>query len=717
MEVLLTRAKEYLPEETLAVITEAYRFAQEAHNGQFRLSGEPFIEHPLQTARFLAEMRLDANALAAALLHDVMEDCDVAREELEERFGEEVARLVEGVTKLTRTELMPEEREGREGLSTEEEVAEAESLRKVLLSMAEDVRVVLIKLADRLHNMRTLDPLPPHRRTAIAKETLEIYAPIAHRLGIWELKWRLEDLAFQHLNPEAYGEIADLLSSRRSEREEYVERVIGILQTELDDAGIGAEVTGRPKHIYSIHKKIDSYAAENKEVGEIYDLFALRVLVDQAQDCYSALGVVHAKWHPIPGQFDDYIANPKDNLYQSLHTTVLCEEAFPVEVQVRTHEMHRLAEYGVAAHWLYKEGVGADAQFDAKMTWLRQLLDWQRDVTGAEEFVEAFKTDVFKNQVFVYTPKGDLKELPAGATPLDFAYRIHTDIGHRCIGAKVNDKLVPLHSQLQNGDTVHILTSKTVRGPSLDWLNRESGYLTTASARARVRQWFNRQERRINLQRGADLFQKQVRRLNMAIDDLEVANLMSFDTTAKFFTALGNGTITVSQVVERLSSHAITPQEEAETTPQATGPASGTHVLGVGDLPTRMAPCCNPIQGDQIIGVVTRDSTVTVHRKTCQEILNETDADRLTDVGWGKAQTLYPVRIQVEAWDRVGLLRDVTSLVSEERVNIASCVSEEYDELSMISLTVYIDGIDQLYRLCSRLEGVKGVISVSRTES
>ncbi len=717
MQTLIARAREYLPEERLEVVTDAYRFAQEAHDGQFRLSGEPFIEHPLQTAEFLAGLRLDANALAAALLHDVMEDCSVAREELEDRFGAEVTRLVEGVTKLTRTELIPEQSDSSPQLSTEKERAGAESLRKILLSIAEDVRIVLIKLADRLHNMRTLSPLPPDRRTAIARETLEIYAPIAHRLGIWELKWRLEDLAFQHLNPEAYQEISALLSSRRSEREEYVDRVKGVLQEALADAGLDAEVTGRPKHIYSIHKKIASYAAQNKEVGEIYDLFALRVLVNEIQDCYAALGVVHGRWHPIPGQFDDYIANPKDNLYQSLHTTVLCQDAFPVEVQVRTHEMHRLAEYGVAAHWLYKQGVEADARFDAKMTWLRQLLDWQREVPGAEEFVESFKTDVFKNQVFVYTPKGDLKELPAGATALDFAYRIHTDIGHRCIGAKVNDKLVPLHSTLQNGDTVQILTSKTVHGPSLDWLNTESGYLRTTSARASVRQWFNRQERRTNLQRGADLFQKQVRRLNMTIDDLDVAKHMKFDTTAQLFTALGNGTITVSQVVEQLSSHAVTPQEKSGAGTRMAGPASGTQVLGVGDLPTRMAPCCNPIQGEQIIGVVTRDNTVAVHRKTCQEILNETDADRLIDLGWRKAQTLYPVRIRIEAWDRVGLLGDVTSLVSGESVNIASCVTEEYDEMSMISLTVYIDGIDQLYRLCSRLEGVKGVISVSRTQS
>ena len=714
METLLAKVKDYLPEEKVDIVSEAYRFAENAHSGQVRLSGEPFIEHPLQTAIFLADLRLDANALAAALLHDVVEDCGIRSEELEEKFGSEVAKLVDGVTKLTQTELMSEGPEQGSSLDANSDFAQAATLRKMLMAMAEDIRVVLIKLADRLHNMRTLKALPLHRRLAIAKETLEIYAPLAHRLGIWEIKWRLEDLAFQYLNPRAYREISKLLSSKRKEREEYIELVLGLLKAELEQAGIEAEVTGRPKHIYSIHKKIEKYAAENKEVGEIYDLFAVRILVKELKDCYAALGVVHNKWHPLPGQFDDYIANPKDNLYQALHTTVLCEDACPVEVQIRTQENHNVAEYGVAAHWLYKEGSSNDVQFEQKMTWLRQLLEWQRDVSGAEEYIESFKTDVFKNQVFVYTPKGELKELPAGATSLDFAYRIHTDVGNRCIGGKVNGKLVPLHYQLQNGDTVQILTSKAMRGPSLDWLNPNLGYVNTTSARSKIRQWFNRQERSINIQSGKELFNKQLRRLNVGMTDLEIAKLMKLDQVEEFFAALGNGTITIAQVVSKLSSDSLAPEKNVQIKVPAVGPASGIEVLGVGDLLTRMARCCSPIQGEEIIGYITRSRGVTVHRASCPNIMAETETERLVPVGWGKVQTLYPVRIQIEAFDRVGLLKDVTSLVSEERVNIASCVSEEYEDISIISLTVYINSIGQLDRLFSKLEGVKGVIAVTR---
>ena len=717
VDTLLTKAQRYLAQDKLDVIVEAYRFAEKAHDGQVRLSGEPFVDHPLQTALFLADLQLDSNALAAALLHDVMEDCDVSFEELESKFGLEVASLVDGVTKLTRAEFIAEDQGSGLRLSSEDDLAHAATLRKMLMSMAEDIRVVLIKLADRLHNMRTLKALPAERRVSIAQETLDIYAPLAHRLGIWEMKWRLEDLSFQHINPEAYRQISKLLNSKRVEREEYIQRVCSILEAELEKADIEAKVTGRPKHIYSIHKKIQRYAAENKEVGEIYDLFALRVLVNEPPDCYTALGVIHAKWHPLPGQFDDYIANPKDDLYQSLHTSVLCEDASPVEVQIRTHEMHRVSEYGVAAHWLYKEGQASDVRFEEKMTWLRQLLEWQRDVSGAEEFVESFKTDIFENQVFVYTPKGEIKELPAAATPLDFAYRIHTGVGHSCVGAKVNGKLVPLHTQLQNGDTVQILTSKTVRGPSLDWLNSNLGYVKTTSAHEKIRQWFNRQERRININRGRDIFQKQLRRLDMSMEDQAVANLMNFDTTDEFFAALGSGSVTTSQVVNKLSFQKVIPEHERQRTIPTTGPASGIEVLGVGDLLTNIAHCCNPIPGEEITGYITRSRGVTIHRKTCSEILAETETERLVEVTWGKNQTIYPIRIQVEAWDRVGLLGDITSLVSNERVNIASCVSEEYDDISIISLTIFINGIDQLNRLFSKLEGVKGVIGVARANS
>ena len=718
MDALLTKAKEYIPEDKLDIVKDAYAFAKKAHAGQVRLSGEAFIEHPLETARFLAELRLDPNTLAAALLHDVVEDCDdVEIEDIRRMFGEEIATLVDGVTKLTKAEAMAEARVDGQRLQPEDDISQAASIRKMLVSMAEDIRVVLIKLSDRLHNMRTLGALPQDRRLAIAQETLDIYAPLAHRLGIWEIKWLLEDLSFQHLNTSAYNDISKLVSSSRKDREEYIERVRGMLQTELENAGVTAEVTGRPKHLYSIHKKIQKYAEQNMGVDEIYDLFALRVLVNEVNDCYAALGVVHSKWRPLPGQFDDYIANPKDNLYRSLHTTVLCVDAYPVEVQIRTQEMHRVSEYGVAAHWFYKEGGSSDVAFEEKMTWLRQLLEWQREVSGAEEFVESFKTDIFQNQVFVYTPAGELKELPAGATSLDFAYRIHTDIGHSCIGGKVNGKLVPLTYQLQNGDTVEIMTSKTVRGPSLDWLNTNLGYVNTNSARAKIRQWHNRQERQTNIHRGREIFQRQLRRLTKTIEDGELAKLMKLDSVDDFMAELGSGSITVSQVVNKLSSQEVKPELEPQTSVPTSGPASGIEVLGVGDLLTRIGNCCTPIHGDDIIGYVTRSRGVTVHRKSCPNIVNETETERLIPVDWGKTKTFYPVRICVEALDRVGLLRDITSLVSEERVNIASCVSEESGDVSFITLTVYVTGIDQLDRLFSKLEGVSSVIGISRARS
>ena len=717
VDALLEKAKTYLPADRLGIIDRAYRYAAEAHEGQVRRSGEPFIEHPLQTALYLAELRLDANALAAGLLHDVVEDCDVCLEEIEDEFGKEIAGLVDGVTKLTQAEVDFEE--GKNGFvlrDSDVDLQQAASLRKMLVAMASDVRVVLIKLADRLHNMRTLQALSPNRRRAIAKETLEIFAPLAHRLGIWEVKWRLEDLAFQHLNNGAYQEISGMLNAKRQEREEYIEGVRSLLQSELDNAGVTAEVTGRPKHIYSIHKKTEKYRRQNLGVDDIHDLFALRVLVENVNDCYLALGVVHSNWRPLPGQFDDYIANPKDNLYKSLHTTVLCIDAHPVEVQIRTQEMHRLAEYGVAAHWLYKEGRTSDVEFEEKMTWVRQLLDWQRDVNGSHEFVESFKMDIFKNQVYVYTPKGDLKELPAGATPLDFAFRIHTDIGHRCIGAKVNGKLVALTYTLQNGDTVEIMTSKAVRGPSLDWLNPNLGYLNSNSARTKVRQWFNRQERRANIERGKDIFRRQLRRLNLAMTDEELSTILGFSSTDEFMVALGGGEITVEQVVDRIANQEIPPDSDFEKiySVPVSSPASGIEVLGVGDLLTRMANCCTPILGDSIVGYITRTRGVTVHRQNCPNIIAERETERLIPVGWSKAHELHPVRVRLEAQDRVGLLRDITSLVSEEGVNIASCVSEEEKDVSIISLTVYVDGISQLNRLFSKMESVRGVIGVSR---
>ncbi|MDA1188061.1 MAG: bifunctional (p)ppGpp synthetase/guanosine-3',5'-bis(diphosphate) 3'-pyrophosphohydrolase [Chloroflexi bacterium] len=717
VDELLAKARKYIPEDRFGIIKDAYAYAASAHQHQVRKSGEPFIEHPYQTALFLADLKLDPNTLAAALLHDVMEDCGVSFDTLSEKFGDEVARLVDGVTKLTKTELQRAEHIITEADDDSVDDARSASIRKMLMSMAEDVRVVLIKLADRLHNMRTLNALPYEKRILIAQETLDIYAPLAHRLGIWDIKWRLEDLSFQHLHPEEYKHISMRLHTKRDEREKYIERVRATLEETLEKNGIKAEVTGRPKHIYSIYKKARKYEAMDRTIDDIYDLFALRVLVQKVEESYAALGIIHTMWHPIPGQFDDYIANPKDNLYQSLHTTVLCEGASPVEVQIRTYEMHNLAEYGIAAHWLYKEGRTADLPFEEKMKSLRQLIEWQRDVSGDDEFVESFKTDIFNNQVFVYTPKGELKELPAGATPLDFAFRIHTDVGVRCIGGKVNGKLVPLQCELQNGDTVEILTSKTVRGPSLDWLNPNLGYLKTNSARSKVRQWFTKQERTTNLQRGKEIFARQIRRLDTSMSESGITELVGLDSVEDLFISLGNGTLTVAQLVTKLFPQQESKPEAAPTPiDRKSLSSSGIEVLGVGDMLTRLARCCRPIQGEKILGYITRSRGVTVHRANCANIAVEAEKEpeRMIQVDWGKSQSLYPVTIKLEAYDRVGLLRDVTSLVSEERVNIASCVTEEVEDKSFVTLTVYINGIHQLNKLFAKLEGIRGVMSVAR---
>ena len=512
---LLQKASTYLTEDRLHLVEQAYEFAEAQHAGQHRKSGEPYIEHPLNAALFLADLRQDSATLAAALLHDVIEDCGLSKEELSGKFGAEVSRLVDGVTKLTRLDLLTENRSAEE---ISDSHAQAESIRKMLVAMAEDVRVVVIKLADRLHNMQTLAPLSPNRQRAIAQETLDIYAPLAHRLGMWDIKWQLEDLSFRTLHPDEYKEISRWLATRRAEREAYLERQCQLVRDELTESGIRGSVYGRPKSIYSIHQKTQKYAAQGKEFDEIYDLYAIRVLVETKGDCYNTLGVIHQLWHPVPGQFDDYIATPKENLYQSLHTTVMCEGGIPLEVQVRTYEMHELAEYGVAAHWSYKErpsrrGESKNGQFEEKMTWLRQLLEWQREVAGTDEFLESVKTDILRDQVFVYTPKGDVRELPTGSTPIDFAYHIHTELGHKCIGAKVNGRLVPLDTALQNGDTVEIVTSKVARGPSMDWLNSALGYVNTASAHQKIRQWFRRLERSEHMEQGKELLTKTLRRL------------------------------------------------------------------------------------------------------------------------------------------------------------------------------------------------------------
>ncbi|MFQ5826779.1 MAG: RelA/SpoT family protein [Dehalococcoidia bacterium] len=707
---LREKARRYLPPGKLAQVEEAYNFALECHQGQWRESGDPFMEHPLETALTLLDLHLDSASVAAGLLHDVPEDCGVPLKDIEARFGAEVGKLVDGCTKLTRLSLTAEKRATVQGL-------QAENLRKMLMAMAEDLRVVFIRLADRLHNMRTLQALPPQKRTSIARETLEVYAPLAHRLGIWELKWQLEDLAFACLESQKYRHIAKMIASRSQEREDFVAQVIETLKGELFKAGLKAQVNGRSKHIYSIHQKLEKYGSQGKDFSDILDLVAIRVVVDTVSDCYSALGVIHSLWRPLTGEFNDYIANPKENGYQSLHTTVWCQGTIPLEIQVRTHEMHRICEYGVAAHWRYKEGRKVDIRFEDRIAWLRQLVEWQKEFSGAEEFIASVKADIFKDQVFVYTPKGEIKELPAGSTPLDFAYRIHTDLGHRCIGAKVNGRLVSLNRELQNGDTVEIRASKTARGPSRDWLNPHLGFVSTSQAREKIRQWFKRQERQDNIERGRQLLEKEVKRLGLSLGNQEeLARLFKFESVDDLLAAIGYGGITLHQVAQKLASEQEKPRVVADKPPSARAVPRAVEVQGVGDLLTSMANCCHPLPGDEIIGYITRNRGITVHRRDCHSVAHEDEKERFIEVSWGSVDQLYPVTVKIDAWDRMGLLRDISAVVAEEKINIAAVSASEHgDQTSSVYLTLEIKSMAQLSRLLSKIDGIRGVTSVVRS--
>jgi len=704
---LVEKAKEYLSPEKIALVEDAYKFAAKAHQGQVRKSGDSYIEHPLQVAFILAELQLDASTLAAALLHDVPENCAIPVAELETKFGPEVAKLVDGTTKLGK---LP-----RHVPTAETRQSQAENLRKMLVAMAKDLRVVFIKLADRLHNMRTLSALTPETQRSIAQETLEIYAPLAHRLGIWELKWQLEDLSFRYLAPERYRQIVKLVAARRAQRESFIAQVIKMLEVEFKRMGLRAEISGRPKHIYSIYQKMQRYAAQDKHFDDIHDLLALRILVGTVSDCYNALGVIHSLWRPLPGEFDDFIANPKPNGYQALHTVVVCLGTIPLEVQIRTRDMHHIAEYGVAAHWRYKEGEKEDIHFEERIAWLRQLIDWHRELSGAEEFLESVKTDIFIDQVFVYTPKGEIKDLPKGATPLDFAYRVHTELGHRCIGAKVNGKLVPLNYQLNNGDVVEVVSSKGAKAPSRDWLNPHLGYINTSHAREKIRQWFKRQERADNIERGRELLEKEMRHLGIRPSEREeLVKLFKYDSPDDFLAAIGYGGISTHQIAVKLSAQQEPPPVKTEVA-QPKPPESAIQVLGMGDLVTHLARCCRPVPGDKIIGYVTRSRGVTIHRQDCYNVVHEDEKERLIAVEWGQTDSLYPVNIQVDAWDRVGLIRDITTIVAEEGVNIADVSSVHHDDHTVAEhFTFQTKDLAQLSRLMAKIDGIRGVIGVSR---
>ena len=709
------------PGSDTSMLREAHDFAAKAHEGQMRLSGEPFLVHPVEVAGILADLHLDPATVTAGLLHDVVEDSHVSLKEIRERFGEEVAALVDGVTKLGKIKL--------------DSMAEQQSqnMRKMLLAMAKDIRVILIKLADRLHNMRTLDYLPAEKQREKAIETMEIYAPLAHRLGISSIKWELEDLAMSYLEPRKYEQIRKMVAESRDARQKYLETVIGTLTEELAAVGVSADITGRPKHFYSIYQKMSQ---KGKDFNEIYDLIALRVIVDSVKDCYGALGTVHSIWKPMPGRFKDYVAMPKFNMYQSLHTTVIGPAGRPLEIQIRTEEMHRTAEYGIAAHWRYKEGGHSDESFEERLAWLRQMLEWQTELKDPREFMEALKIDLFEDEVFVFTPKGDVVSLRKGSTPIDFAYAIHTEVGNRCVGAKVNGAIVPLNHELQMGDRVDILTSKT-GAPSRDWL----AIVKTSSARSKIRTHFSKVTREDDLSRGKDELQKIVRKHGLSIGSSvgaralkSIAEEMNFTASEDLLAAIGAGKVSAKMVVGRLIKLlSVTPEGAKATEPEPAGllptmpmmpPRSarrksqtGVRVKGVDDLLVRLAHCCNPVPGDPIVGFVTRGRGVSVHRADCpnaRDLLKT--PERIIEVEWDAAtSTTYQVEIVIEARDRTRLLHEITAVLAEAGVNVLSAnVAIDRQGIAQMRFLFELGNMEQLNPVLVRVRAIDGVFDAQR---
>ncbi|UCH52595.1 MAG: GTP diphosphokinase [Pseudomonadota bacterium] len=696
--------------------------AHDAHTGQTRASGEPYVLHSLAVAQILAELKLDAEVITAALLHDVAEDTPTTIEDIKVEFGPRIAALVDGVTKMkVIQEFQPD-------VSAHRDHAQAESLRKMLLAMAEDVRVVLIKLADRLHNMRTLGALPPDRQQRIARETMDIFAPLANRLGIWQMKWELEDLAFRYLEPTTYKEIASWLAERRVDREAYIDSFVARLAQELKAAQVEAEVSGRAKHIYSIWRKM---RRKGKDFEQIFDVRAVRVLTQSIRDCYAALGVVHSLWQHVPGEFDDYIATPKENNYRSIHTAVIGPEGKTVEVQIRTADMHRESELGVAAHWRYKEGAKGDKGFDDKITWLRSLLEWKDEVAEASDFVDQFKSEVFSERVYVFTPKGNIVDLAAGATPLDFAYYIHTNVGHRCRGAKVNGHMVPLTHVLATGDRVEVLTVKE-GSPSRDWLSPHLGYLATSKARQKVQHYFRQQNYEASVAEGRATLDRELHRLGLADVNFEkLAAQFDFAKPEDLFAAIGRGEVKSTQIMN--AAHAlvspvapVAPVERpalptARPATTSRGP-TGVSVQGVGNLLARMAKCCNPVPGDAIVGFITRAQGITVHRQDCLNALRHQDehGERLIEVNWGEQpDRTYPVEIAITAHDRSGLLRDITSLLANERVNVVAVntQTDKHDHIARMTFTLEIPNLETLSRILALIDKLPNVLSVHRRAS
>jgi len=729
------------------LVMRAYRVAEKAHHGQTRASKEPYINHCLAVAAILAELRVPPEVVAASLLHDTVEDTTITLQDLERDFGREIASLVDGVTKLTqlprvsRGDQHPEEEEQEE---RERELAElrgkpdpqleeeqklrsrrydlvSETLRKTFLAMGDDVRVILIKLADRLHNMRTLSHVGEVKRKRIAQETMDIFAPLANRLGIWQIKWELEDLAFRHINPDTYKEIAQNLAERRADREQELTKIITTLNTYLSQAGVQAEITGRPKHIYSIYRKM-----HRKDVpfDMVFDVRAVRIIVPSVANCYATLGVIHTHWRPIPNEFDDYVAAPKDNFYQSLHTAVIFDDGKTLEVQIRTSEMDQNAEYGIAAHWRYKEGSIKDSEYERRILWLRSLMEWRQDVEDAREFVDGMKSDVFEDRVYVFTPRGDIIDLPSGSTPIDFAYHVHTDVGHRCRGAKVNGKLVPLDYILKTGEKVEILTAKR-GGPSRDWLNTNLKLVKTQRARAKIKRWFKLQAREQNITQGKNILDKELRRLGLTHVNLEkLARAFDYRSVDDLYESLGNSDVSIGRIVNHLTLVEDEGEKEIfdlfSQTHKDTLPPDQTDVsvLGLKGLLTVMGRCCNPTPGDEIIGYITRGRGATIHRQDCPNIMRIRDRERLVKVSWGETKSTYPVPVRIKAYDRNGLMRDISTVLAEENVGMAKVkVDVNKKNLAVFELTIEVRDLANLSKVLDRLENLVNVVEAKRVRA
>jgi guanosine-3',5'-bis(diphosphate) 3'-pyrophosphohydrolase len=707
LETLLQTLPATLPPAERALIEKAYRVAEAAHAGQSRASGEPYVQHCLNVALILAELHLPPAVVAAGLLHDTVEDTRLSLDDIRRDFGEEVTLLVDGVTKLA--QLPRVSKEGNTPIDRH-----TESLRKTFLAMSDDVRVVLIKLADRLHNMRTLMHVKPEKQARIARETLEIFAPLANRLGIWSLKSELEDLSFRYTNPERFHEIAGQITEHQADREHTMTTIVTQVKQALQKHNIESEISGRPKHIYSIYKKM-----ERKEVGfdEVYDVRAVRVIVKDQPTCYFALGIIHSLWRPIPGQFDDYIATPKDNFYQSLHTAVVCEDGKTLEVQIRTPEMHESAEYGIAAHWRYKEGGKRDEAYEKRIKWLRSLMDWRQDLADAGEFVDAMKRDVFEERVYAFTPQGDIIDLPSGATPIDFAYYVHTSVGDRCRGGKVNGKLVSLDYRLKTGDQVEILTAKR-GGPSRDWLNPDLRLVRSHRASQKIRQYFRRQDREQIIMQGRELLERELKR--MGVEDYSYESLarkFDYPKPEDLLFALGAGDIHGRHIAARVleeeqaQAHAWTVPTEA---PRGVVRSDEVSILGTRGLLTNLARCCKPLPGDPIVGYITRGRGATIHRSDCPNVLGQQEPERMIKVSWGQAQATYPVAVRITAYDRDGLMKDVSTLVAEEHINIAALSVATKNSIATFEVTMEIADIEVLARVLARIEQLPNVIEARR---